>query len=50
MCILDERRANQNLTSQLPTVHELGLIPDHKSGENIKIREDAISRAFVGRS
>ena len=36
--------------SREPTIHELGLIPDHKSGENIKIREDGISRACVGRS
>jgi len=32
--------------SELPTIHELGLIPDHKGGENIKIREDGISRLF----
>jgi hypothetical protein len=42
----DATPANFRLTD----IHELGLIPDHKSGENIKIRKDRISRAFVGRS
>ena len=34
----------------LPTIHELGLPPDHKSGDRHSIGEGTISRAFVERS